>query len=48
MSRRLSGVITSVAGLVVATPGFTSPGQGKTTLRTTGLHALCATYGVRS
>ncbi len=48
MSRRLSGVITSVAGLVVATPGFTSPGQGTTTLRTTGLHALCTTYGVRS
>lgn len=43
MSRRLSAAITSVA-----TPGFTSPGQGTTTLRTTGLHALCATYGVRS
>ena len=48
LSRQLSAAITSVAGLVVATPGFTSPGQGKTTLRTTGLHALCATYGVRS
>ncbi len=43
MSRRLSAAITSVA-----TPGFTSPGQGTTTLRTTGLHALCTTYGVRS